>query len=173
MKELKETIEWKNETEGTITVKTKQSIEDEGKVVGTSKTEQIVRTNIEALEQGMKVYEDRIEKNQNDLDNIKKQLKVLGAIPKETIGLRRLSKQLRDLAVIEKAKDLKDKMPSFEEEIKNDKKFLSKRKELLATRPTEDKMEEEEVEKKEEEAEEPKEEEKKEEPAEEEEKKEE
>ncbi len=169
MKELKETIEWKNETEGTITVNTKQSIEDQGKTVGMSETKQTVRTNIEALEQGMKVYEDRIEKNQNDLDNIKKQLKALGAIPKETIGLRRLSKQLLDLAVIEKAKDLKDKIPSFEDEIKNDNQFLTQRKELLATRPTEDKMAEEETK-----AEEPKEEEeKKEEPEAEEEKKEE
>ncbi len=169
MKELKETIEWKNKTEGTITVNTKQSIEDEGKTVGTSETKQIVRTNIDALEQGMKVYEDRIEKNQKSLDDLKAKLESLGNIPRETEALKRFGKQWFAIETIAQAKALKDQMPSFEDEIKNDKTFLSKRKELLATRPMEDKMGEEETKK--EEAEEPKEEEKAEEPAEKEEEK--
>ncbi len=154
-------MDWKNKDEGTITVETEQDIKDGEKVVGKSFNKQVVETDITALEQGVRTYEVRIGKNVEKLEEINAQLDAVGKIPRETKELLTLAKNMMDLAIIEKAKGLKDQMPSIEEEIKNDNQFLTQRKELLATRPTEDKMGEEET-KKEEEAEEPKEEEKKE-----------
>ena len=158
-KSKEEIMDWKNKDEGVMRVITRMPIIDGDKEIGTSETKQVLNVNMDGLRGGMAIYEERIEKNKKELGSLKGQLDSLGNIPKLNQRLKQYQKDMQSLGLIEASEQLKKQIKPIKEQIKEDEGYLDKRKKLLAGRPTEGKMVEEETKKEEESVEEKKEEE--------------
>ena len=157
--EKTENMVWKNRNEGVMTIETKKAVKDGDKEVGTLEQKQVVNVTIDGILGGMKIYQDRIEKNKKELVSLESQLYSLGNIPKLNQRLKQFQKDMQSLGLIEASIKLKEQIKPIKEQIKEDVGFLVERKKLLAGRPTEGKMSEEETKKEEESVEEKKEEE--------------
>lgn len=136
MKEPKvEKMDWKNPTEGIMTVIEEREVTNGDEVVGTNKNEIVVKATIEDIEKGMQTASDRLTKNKLELNKIETDLVILGNVTSLTVDQKTLKDDLDAISAFMQCEQLRKKQDPLKESVEMDELFLKNRQKILDGRP--------------------------------------
>ena len=130
-REIKENIEWKNESEGVFS-STQIMKSDDGGV-----EEKVYKKEItaEEVKEGIEIINERMNKNQKQIKTHEEEINKLGKEPKKTSEMDKIAKILSDMNLIDKITKEKFEIKTLNEQMKLDKETKERREKFLSLRP--------------------------------------